>query len=95
MPRPQTMPPMKVSVPKEAASGERRVALVPEVVERLSKGGIEVVVEAGAGEAAHHPDAAYEEAGATLGDGLLGRRGGQGGAAVRRRDRPARPAARC
>ena len=41
--------PMNVSVPKETASGERRVALVPEVVERLGKGGIEVTIEAGAG----------------------------------------------
>ena len=37
---------MNVSVPKETASGERRVALVPEVVERLGKSGIEVTIEA-------------------------------------------------
>ena len=54
---------MKVSVPKESAAGERRVALVPEVVQRLRKDGLEVAVEPGAGAAAHHPDAAYEEAG--------------------------------
>jgi H+-translocating NAD(P) transhydrogenase subunit alpha len=63
---------MKLSVPKESAPGERRVALVPEVVQRLSKDGVEVVIENGAGEAAHHPDAAYEEAGASLGDGWSG-----------------------
>ncbi|HEX2234233.1 MAG TPA: hypothetical protein VHG69_12815, partial [Thermoleophilaceae bacterium] len=63
---------MKVSVPKESASGERRVALVPEVVQRLSGEGIEVVIESGAGEAAHHPDAAYEQAGASLGGGWSG-----------------------
>ena len=57
---------MKVSVPKESAPGERRVALVPEVVQRLSKDGLEVVVEAGAGMPSHHPDAAYEEAGASV-----------------------------
>ena len=57
---------MKVSVPKESAAGERRVALVPEVVQRLSKDGLEVVVEAGAGMSSHHPDAAYEEAGASV-----------------------------
>jgi H+-translocating NAD(P) transhydrogenase subunit alpha len=63
---------MKVSVPKESAPGERRVALVPEVVQRLSKDGVGVVVEGGAGEAAHHPDEAYEQAGAGLGDGWSG-----------------------
>ena len=40
---------MKVSVPKESSAGERRVALVPEVVQRLRKDGIDVVVEPGAG----------------------------------------------
>ena len=55
---------MKVSVAKEVASGERRVALVPEVVERLVQNGLQVTVESGAGEGAHHPNAAYEEAGA-------------------------------
>jgi H+-translocating NAD(P) transhydrogenase subunit alpha len=44
------------------------VAIVPEAVRRLDKLGVEVVVEAGAGELAHHPDAEYEEAGATIGD---------------------------
>ena len=63
---------MKVSVPKEQAPGERRVALVPEMVERLAKGGIDVVVEAGAGEAAGQTDAAYADAGASQGDGLGG-----------------------
>ena len=63
---------MNVSVPKETAAGERRVALVPEVVERLVQNGLQVTVESGAGEGAHHPDAAYEEAGATIGDGFSG-----------------------
>jgi H+-translocating NAD(P) transhydrogenase subunit alpha len=58
---------MKVSVPKESASGERRVALVPEVVERMTRNGLEVAIEPGAGAGAHHPDAAYEEAGASVG----------------------------
>jgi NAD(P) transhydrogenase subunit alpha len=63
---------MKVSVPKETAAGERRVALVPEVVQRLSKqGGHEVVVEAGAGDPTY-PDAEYAGAGASTGDGLAG-----------------------
>jgi NAD(P) transhydrogenase subunit alpha len=63
---------MNVSVPKETASGERRVALVPEVVERLGRGGIEVTIEAGAGAGAHYPDGDYEKAGAKLGEGYSG-----------------------
>ncbi len=63
---------MKVSVPKEKSAGERRVALVPEVVQRLTQQGLEVVIEAGAGAEAHHPDAAYEDAGASTGDGFSG-----------------------
>jgi len=57
---------MKVSVPKESAAGERRVALVPEVVQRLATDDVEVAVQSGAGEEAHQPDSAYEEAGATV-----------------------------
>jgi len=57
---------MKVGVPKETAQGERRVALVPELVSKLE--GIEVVVERGAGEAASFSDAAFTEAGASIGD---------------------------
>jgi H+-translocating NAD(P) transhydrogenase subunit alpha len=63
---------MNVSVPKEVAAGERRVALVPEMVERLVKNGLQVTIEPGAGEAAHHPDTAYEQAGAATGDGFSG-----------------------
>jgi NAD(P) transhydrogenase subunit alpha len=60
---------MKVSVPKESAAGERRVALVPEVVQRLSGDGVEVAVEPGAGATAHQPDSAYTEAGASVTEG--------------------------
>jgi len=59
---------MKVGVPRETAPGERRVALVPETVKRLTGGGFEVVVERGAGERAAFLDSAYDEAGATLVD---------------------------
>jgi H+-translocating NAD(P) transhydrogenase subunit alpha len=59
---------MRIGVPKETAEGERRVALVPEVVRRLRSGDHEVVVESGAGEQALLPDALYTEAGATIGD---------------------------
>jgi NAD(P) transhydrogenase subunit alpha len=57
---------MKVGVPKETAAGERRVALVPEIVSKLD--GIDVVVEPGAGEAASFTNETFTEAGATLGD---------------------------
>ena len=59
---------MKVGVPKETADGERRVALVPEVIKKLAAKGFEVVVEPGAGADAMLPDEAYEEAGATISD---------------------------
>jgi proton-translocating NAD(P)+ transhydrogenase subunit alpha len=59
---------MQVGVPRESGAGERRVALVPEVVKRLASRHVDVVVEAGAGEGALIPDALYTEAGATIGD---------------------------
>ena len=55
-----------LAVPKETAPGERRVALVPEVVRALVKDGFQVSVETGAGVAAGFPDAAYRDAGASL-----------------------------
>src|SRR5579862_71982 len=55
-----------VSVPKETAPGERRVALVPDGVRALIKSGATVRVERGAGAAATYPDDAYESAGATM-----------------------------
>jgi NAD(P) transhydrogenase subunit alpha len=57
---------MKVAVVKEGAPGERRVALVPETVPRLTAAGLEVLVEQGAGDAAWYPDSAYLETGATI-----------------------------
>jgi H+-translocating NAD(P) transhydrogenase subunit alpha len=59
---------MRIGVPRETTAGERRVALVPEVVGKLVSAGFEVLVERGAGEAASFPDAAYEEAGGLLVD---------------------------
>ncbi len=59
---------MRIGVPKESAPGERRVALVPETVARLSKSSNEVIVERGAGQASAFPDRLYTEAGATIGD---------------------------
>ncbi len=58
---------MKVGVPNQAAQGESRVSLVPDVVRKLGTKGIDVIVESGAGESAHLPDSAYEEAGASVG----------------------------
>src|SRR4030081_3235141 len=59
---------MKVGVPRETVPGERRVALVPEAVGRLTKAGTEVVVESGAGLGSGHDDEAYRKAGATVAD---------------------------
>jgi NAD(P) transhydrogenase subunit alpha len=59
---------MRIGVPKETAEGERRVALVPEVVKRLSDQEMEVLVQRGAGSGALIPDAGFEEAGAELVD---------------------------
>jgi len=59
---------MKIGVPRETAAGERRVALVPEIVAKLVPAGFEVLVQPGAGVAASFPDTSYEEAGARLVD---------------------------
>jgi len=57
---------MKIGVPKEIVPGERRVALTPDATAALVKGGLQVVVEHGAGEGAFHSDAAFEAAGARI-----------------------------
>ena len=57
---------MKVGIPKEIYPHERRVAATPDTVEKIVKLGLEVVVEAGAGDAASFADAAYAEAGAAI-----------------------------
>lgn len=57
---------MVIGVPTEVVPGERRVALVPETVAKLTKSGNSVVVQCGAGTAASFPDAAYVAAGAAL-----------------------------
>jgi NAD(P) transhydrogenase subunit alpha len=57
---------MKVAVVKESAPGERRVALVPEMIARLRGAGLDVLVESGAGDSAWLADSAYAEAGATV-----------------------------
>ena len=57
---------MKVGVLKETAPGERRVALVPEMVPRLRGAGLDVLVQSGAGEGAWFADSAYAGAGAGI-----------------------------
>ena len=57
---------MTIAVPRETAPGERRVALTPEAAGALVKGGLAVLVEAGAGEGAFHSDATFEKAGARI-----------------------------
>src|SRR5574343_1746647 len=59
-------PAQRIGVPREIFPGEKRVATVPDVVEKLIKLGFQVVVESGAGEAANFSDAAYRSAGAEI-----------------------------
>lgn len=59
---------MRIGVSLETHPGETRVAATPETIKKLVGQGHSVVVEAGAGVAASIPDAAYEAAGATLGN---------------------------
>lgn len=65
---------MKVCVPKEIREGEKRVALVPDVISKLTKLGYEVAIESGAGVHAQAPDDLYRSAGASVvtGDVLAG-----------------------
>jgi NAD(P) transhydrogenase subunit alpha len=55
-----------IGIPKETAEAERRVALIPDAVKRLTDAGAKVLVEAGAGLGSFHDDAAYQAAGATI-----------------------------
>jgi len=57
---------VRIAVPSEVLPGERRVALVPEVVKHLTKSGVEVVVESGAGSRSGYPDDTYTAAGAQI-----------------------------
>ena len=57
---------MKVGVARETAHGERRVALVPEALGKLTAAGCEILVEAGAGAGAMIPDQAFTDAGGTI-----------------------------
>jgi len=57
---------VRIVVPTEVSPGEKRVSLVPDVVQHLTKSGIEVAVEAGAGAGSRYPDASYAAAGAQI-----------------------------
>ncbi len=66
---------MILGVPKETVLGERRVALVPELVPRLTKAGLEVLVQPGAGTAAGYLDQSYVEKGARIEPDIFGEAG--------------------
>src|SRR5690606_41050861 len=57
---------MRIGVPAETMAGERRVALVPDAVKRLTKAGVSVAVQRGAGVSAGFADSDYESAGAEV-----------------------------
>ena len=61
-----TLPVQRIGVPRETFPGEKRVATVPDVVEKLVKLGFKVAVESGAGDAAHCSDDTYRAAGAEV-----------------------------
>jgi H+-translocating NAD(P) transhydrogenase subunit alpha len=63
---------VKIGVPRETATGERRVALVPDAAGRLASDGFDVLVERGGGEGAYFADDAYAEAGARLVENVYG-----------------------
>ena len=58
--------PLTIGVPREVFAGEKRVASVPEVVEKLIKLGFKVAVESGAGDAANFSDDVFRAAGAEI-----------------------------
>ena len=60
---------MRIAVAKEIRSGEARVALVPDIISKLTKAGLEVVIEAGAGNESGFPDSEFTAAGATVKSG--------------------------
>ena len=65
---------MRVAVPLEIKAGEKRVALVPDIINKLTRLGYEVVIQSGAGDNSQGTDAAYTAAGASVvkGDVLAG-----------------------
>jgi NAD(P) transhydrogenase subunit alpha len=60
---------MRVAVPLEIRDGEKRVALVPDIINKLTRLGLDVLIESGAGIHAQATDADYASAGATIAKG--------------------------
>src|SRR3970040_333030 len=60
---------LMIGIPRETAAGEKRVATVPDVFEKLIKLGFRVAVESGAGDAANFSDDTYRAAGAEIIEG--------------------------
>ena len=54
--------PLKLGIPRETANGERRVSMDPAVLSQLTKLGIKVFIQKGAGDSAFFDDASYKEA---------------------------------
>ena len=65
---------MRVAVAKEIRAGEKRVALVPDIISKLTKAGLDVVIESNAGFASEYSDQQFNDAGAQVksGDVLVG-----------------------
>ena len=65
---------MRVAVAKEIRAGEKRVALVPDIISKLTKAGLDVVIESNAGLASEYSDQQFNDAGAQVksGDVLAG-----------------------
>ncbi len=60
---------MRVAVAKEIKAGEKRVALVPDIISKLTKAGLEVVIESNAGLASEYSDKQFTDAGALVKNG--------------------------
>src|ERR1700685_1289063 len=60
---------MRLAVPKESQPGEKRVALVPDIISKLIKAGLDVTIESGAGTSADFSDEQFTAAGATVTSG--------------------------
>lgn len=57
---------MRVLVPKEIKSGEKRVALVPDIISKLTRAGLTVAIESGAGTDSQATDSEFQAAGAEI-----------------------------
>ena len=62
---------MRIAVPREIRDGEKRVALMPDVINKLTRLGYEVVIESGAGNHSQATDQLYTDAGATVKSGSV------------------------